>query len=103
MVNNGIGQRYERQSSELFQESTEEEVSDELHKIEGQTICSMVGINCRIGGGDRPGARGHGPVGCARRGRSRTLQASQRYYTCPELKWLLTDVGFTSVAFFAVT
>lgn len=37
------------------------------------------------------------------RGRSRTLQASQRYYTCPELKWLLTDVGFTSVAFFAVT
>lgn len=36
-------------------------------------------------------------------GRTETWQASQRYYTCPELNWLLTDAGFEAVAFFAVT
>ena len=38
-----------------------------------------------------------------RRGRERTLQATQRYYTCPELRSLLMREGFGSVSFFAVT
>ncbi|MEA3375410.1 MAG: hypothetical protein U9R72_04345 [Chloroflexota bacterium] len=29
-------------------------------------------------------------------------QANRRHYTCAELKWLLTGVGFESIAFFAV-
>lgn len=36
-------------------------------------------------------------------GRTRTLQATQRYYTCPELRLLLRAAGFTSTEFFAVT
>ena len=35
--------------------------------------------------------------------RKRTLRASQRYYTCPELRWLLEEASFGSVEFFAVT
>lgn len=36
-------------------------------------------------------------------GRNKMLDCSQRYYTCPELNWLLKQVGFKSVEFFACT
>lgn len=36
-------------------------------------------------------------------GSKRTLECTQRYYTCPELGWILKHVGFKSVAFFACT
>jgi SAM-dependent methyltransferase len=36
-------------------------------------------------------------------GRNKMLDCSQRYYTCPELNWLLKRVGFKSVEFFACT
>jgi SAM-dependent methyltransferase len=36
-------------------------------------------------------------------GRKKMLDCTQRYYTCPELNWLLRQVGFKSVAFFACT
>lgn len=36
-------------------------------------------------------------------GRKQRLWATQRYYTCPELRRLLEDAGFGSIRFFAVT
>jgi 2-polyprenyl-3-methyl-5-hydroxy-6-metoxy-1,4-benzoquinol methylase len=36
-------------------------------------------------------------------GMDREIQCSQRYYTCPEMRWLLRQSGFQKVAFFAVT
>jgi len=36
-------------------------------------------------------------------GRKKMLDCSQRYYTCPELSWLLRQVGFKTVEFFACT
>lgn len=36
-------------------------------------------------------------------GSSRTLQCTQRYYTCPELRCLLREAGFKEVEFFACT
>jgi len=36
-------------------------------------------------------------------GRKKMLDCTQRYYTCPELNWLLKQVGFKSVKFFACT
>jgi SAM-dependent methyltransferase len=36
-------------------------------------------------------------------GRKKMLDCTQRYYTCPELNWLLRQVGFKSVGFFACT
>jgi len=38
-----------------------------------------------------------------RKGRQKTLDATQRYYTCPELRCLLANSGLDSVRFFAVT
>ncbi len=38
-----------------------------------------------------------------REGQVRMLEATQRYYTCPELKRLLTCAGFRAVRFFSVT
>jgi len=34
-------------------------------------------------------------------GRKKMLDCTQRYYTCPELNWLLRQAGFKSVEFFA--
>lgn len=34
-------------------------------------------------------------------GRKKMLDCTQRYYTCPELNWLLSQVGFKTVEFFA--
>lgn len=36
-------------------------------------------------------------------GSKKTLHCTQRYYTCPELKWLLKQAGFRTVRFFGVT
>jgi SAM-dependent methyltransferase len=36
-------------------------------------------------------------------GINREIHCSQRYYTCPEMRWLLRQSGFQKVAFFAVT
>ena len=36
-------------------------------------------------------------------GRKKMLDCTQRYYTCPELNWLLRQVGFKTVEFFACT
>jgi len=36
-------------------------------------------------------------------GRKVMLDCTQRYYTCPELTWLLRQVGFKTVEFFACT
>ncbi len=36
-------------------------------------------------------------------GRKRILDCTQRYYTCPELRWLLEQAGFHHVEFFADT
>jgi len=36
-------------------------------------------------------------------GRKKMLDCTQRYYTCPELNWLLRQVGFNRVEFFACT
>jgi len=36
-------------------------------------------------------------------GSKKLLHCTQRYYTCPELKWLLKQAGFRSVEFFGVT
>ena len=36
-------------------------------------------------------------------GRNKMLDCTQRYYTCPELNWLLQGVGFKRVEFFACT
>ena len=36
-------------------------------------------------------------------GRKKMLDCTQRYYTCPELNWLLKQVGFKTVEFFACT
>ena len=36
-------------------------------------------------------------------GSKRSLDCTQRYYTCPELKWLLEQAGFRTVEFFGVT
>jgi SAM-dependent methyltransferase len=36
-------------------------------------------------------------------GSKKTLHCTQRYYTCPELKWLLKQAGFRAVEFFGVT
>ncbi len=36
-------------------------------------------------------------------GSKKTLHCTQRYYTCPELKWLLNQAGFRIVEFFGVT
>jgi ubiquinone/menaquinone biosynthesis C-methylase UbiE len=36
-------------------------------------------------------------------GTEHTLEASQRYYAGPELRWMLQDAGFESIQFFAVT
>lgn len=36
-------------------------------------------------------------------GKQKILECSQRYYTCPELKWLLRQAGFWQVEFFACT
>jgi len=36
-------------------------------------------------------------------GRKKMLDCTQRYYTCPELNWLLKQAGFKSVEFFACT
>ncbi|MDO9545825.1 MAG: class I SAM-dependent methyltransferase [Pelolinea sp.] len=36
-------------------------------------------------------------------GRNKMLDCTQRYYTCPELNWLLKQVRFKSVDFFACT
>ncbi len=36
-------------------------------------------------------------------GSTKTLDCTQRYYTCPELRCLLTGAGFRSVVFFACT
>jgi len=34
-------------------------------------------------------------------GRKKMLDCTQRYYTCPELNWLLRQVGFKNIEFFA--
>ncbi|NOZ73285.1 MAG: hypothetical protein GXP38_15500, partial [Chloroflexi bacterium] len=34
-------------------------------------------------------------------GSQQMLDCTQRYYTCPELRWLLRQVGFRRVEFFA--
>jgi SAM-dependent methyltransferase len=36
-------------------------------------------------------------------GNRRLLECTQRYYTCPELKRMLSDAGFTRIEFFAVS
>ena len=36
-------------------------------------------------------------------GSKKSLDCTQRYYTCPELKWLLKQAGFRTVQFFGVT
>jgi len=36
-------------------------------------------------------------------GSKKILHCTQRYYTCPELKWLLNQAGFRGVEFFGVT
>ena len=36
-------------------------------------------------------------------GRKKMLDCTQRYYTCPELNWLLSQTGFKTVGFFACT
>lgn len=36
-------------------------------------------------------------------GSQRTLACTQRYYTCPELRWLLRQAGFRRAEFFACT
>ena len=36
-------------------------------------------------------------------GRKKMLDCTQRYYTCPELNWLLRQVGFRTVEFFVCT
>jgi len=36
-------------------------------------------------------------------GSKKTLNCTQRYYTCPEIRWLLKQVGFQTVEFFGVT
>ncbi len=36
-------------------------------------------------------------------GNKKTLHCTQRYYTCPELKWLLKQAGFRCAQFFGVT
>ena len=36
-------------------------------------------------------------------GAHKTLDCSQRYYTCPELRWLLERAGFRAAEFFACT
>ena len=36
-------------------------------------------------------------------GRKKTLNCTQRYYSCPELNWQLRHVGFKSIEFFACT
>jgi len=36
-------------------------------------------------------------------GGKKSLDCTQRYYTCPELKWLLKQAGFRTVQFFGVT
>ena len=36
-------------------------------------------------------------------GSMKMLDCTQRYYTCPELNWLLQQVGFNTVKFFACT
>ncbi len=36
-------------------------------------------------------------------GSKKMLDCTQRYYTCPELNWLLRQVGFKTVEFFACT
>ena len=36
-------------------------------------------------------------------GCKKSLGCTQRYYTCPELRWLLKQVGFRTVQFFGVT
>ncbi len=36
-------------------------------------------------------------------GAQKTLECTQRYYTCPELKWMLRQAGFQSLQFFACT
>ena len=38
-----------------------------------------------------------------REGNKKVLDCTQRYYTCPELRWLLKHVGFRRVEFFGVT
>jgi len=38
-----------------------------------------------------------------REGRKRDLEATQRYYTCPELRCLLRGAGFEGIRFFGVT
>ena len=35
-------------------------------------------------------------------GSKKILHCTQRYYTCPELKWLLSQAGFRTVEFFSV-
>jgi len=37
------------------------------------------------------------------KGKKKTLDCTQRYYTCPELKWMLKETGFHTVEFFACT
>jgi len=34
-------------------------------------------------------------------GEQKTLECTQRYYTCPELKWMLQQAGFQTTKFFA--
>jgi len=34
-------------------------------------------------------------------GRKRTVDCTQRYYTCPKMRWWLEQVGFQQVEFFA--
>ena len=36
-------------------------------------------------------------------GDKKNLDCTQRYYTCPELKWLLKQARFRAVEFFGVT
>jgi len=36
-------------------------------------------------------------------GSRKRLCCTQRYYTCPELRWLLMQAGFRAVEFFGVT
>jgi len=36
-------------------------------------------------------------------GSRKSLNCTQRYYTCPEIRWLLRQVGFQTVEFFGVT
>jgi hypothetical protein len=36
-------------------------------------------------------------------GGKKSLGCTQRYYTCPELKWLLKQAGFRTVEFFGVS